>query len=152
MRLLQRLGILPEKPKYHRPAMQLPPITDDMIKIPNKFPQMVHQDLKEVEIKPFNDVMKKETKKRTTGWWDLMVMIRDFDRVQLKKWIKRVEIPENNPRNRFRGDIDRVVILSKEEAQKEREKRYIANIDDVLSRNKSTWNASWGSSDLLLSS
>ena len=96
MSILRRLGFLPEKPKPQQKVhtMNLPPITDEMVKIPKKFPQFAHQhrsaedfeekeEEKKEEPKPIDP--EKEAKKKLIGKGNLMELIRDFDRVQLKR-------------------------------------------------------------------
>ena len=72
--------------------------------------------------------------------WNFRNMFEWYERALLRKRLPKVEIPENNPRDHFRGDIDRVLQITKEEVDLERGKRYMNNVQEVLShKTKVRW-------------
>jgi hypothetical protein len=68
--------------------------------------------------------------------WDFRNMFEWYERCLLRKKLPKIKIPEDDPKLHFRWDPERWLRMSKEQVDLERWKRYIANVEYVLSRNK----------------
>lgn len=133
-RLLLFLWILKEVPQEIQPKQLLEKILakdeeDTILK-------QIHHQKKIIN----QEELRKQEKKRMIWRWDFRNMFEWYERARLRKWLPIVEIPENNAKDHFRGDMDRALKMNKEQVDLERGRRYMKNVEEVLShKTKVRW-------------
>ena len=130
MKLLARLWITSEQPK----EQYIPRVPTEVQRFPQLHKQEIVVNLKEEQEQEKLFLERKE-KRKIIGSWNILDMINWYDRNKNRQARKSIEvdIPENDPSKHFRWDIERIVKQSQEEIDLERGKKYIANVDEVLS-------------------
>lgn len=132
MWILQRLWLIPEvqKEKY------VPRVPDTADKFPQFHKQEIVEDFEEK--KEQEKIFLEKMKKKEMIWkGSIKDMLDGYDRLRWKQWKVEKEIESVPASKKFRGNIDRIVAMTKEEVDMERWKRYFQNADDVLSRKSS---------------
>ena len=159
-KFLQFLWILPPDPVVKHKSFDLPEVKEDMIKVPEKvqfhhqpwFMEDLQKEKKRMMQEATDKEFEREEKKRRVWTGNLMDMIDGYDRHKGRFLIKKYEKPikERDPKDRFRGDIDKIVEESERKMKEKKEKqiareerarwkRYIKNVDEVLSHNSKPW-------------
>ena len=132
MWILQRLWLAPEE----KQEKYIPKVPEQVTKFPQFHKQEITEDFEE-KAEQERIFLEKMKKKEMIGKGNLKDMLDGYDRLRGKQWRVEKEVPYNNPLKHFRGNIDRIVAMTKEEVDMERGKKYMETVDDVLSRKTS---------------